>query len=117
VGVREKISRHIWKSPEQRGKRSRLDTSRAREAGIGIARVGTACSFMLYPTLVLRSDHATGPLPASLECLDKRHRHTVIQFQLAFLAQLLGTTISHLEKHALIRFLSPSLSPAPNFSW
>ena len=42
--------------------------------------------------------------------------YTVVHVQLAFLAQLLGATISHLEKHALTNFLSLLLPPALNFS-
>jgi hypothetical protein len=72
-----------------------------------------ACSFTLYLLLALGGDHTTSPLPASLESKDKRHRHTVVQFQLAFLAQLLGATISCLENMPLPFFFFLHLSHLP----
>jgi hypothetical protein len=54
------------------------------------------------------------PSPASLESTNKRHRHTVVQFQLAFLAQLLGATISHLKNVPLSLLLALLLPPALN---
>ena len=39
---------------------------------------------LCYPTLAPGSEHATSPHLASLEFMNKRHRHTVVHFQLAF---------------------------------
>lgn len=71
-----------------------------------------SCVVLCSTCLTLGGDCATSPLPDPLESLDKRHRHTVVQFQLAFPAQLLGATISCLEKHVLTNFLSISLTCA-----
>lgn len=60
-------------------------------------------------TFALGDDHATSPHLATLEVLDKTHTHSC-SFQFAFLAQLLGTTISHMEKLPL----SISYIPAPS---
>ena len=62
---------------------------------------------MFYQHLGPGCISATNSHLAYLECADKRCRHTVVQYQFAFLAQLLGTTISLLEKNTLIYTLSP----------
>ena len=58
------------------------------------------------PAFALQSGRATSPLSASLESADKRHTCTVVQFQLAFLAQLLGATISQACPYQFLSFFS-----------
>ena len=65
------------------------------------------------PAFALGMSRAPSPYPASLEFMDKRYRYTVVQFQLAFLAQLLGATISCLENMPLPFFFFLHLSHLP----
>lgn len=51
------------------------------------------CNFAL-PSFAPGIGHNTSPLPANL---NPQTHTTVVHFQLTFLTQLLGTTISHLE--------------------
>ena len=66
------------------------------------------CSFAL-PCLCSRNVLHYQPLLVSLESVDKRH--TVVAFQLAFLAQLLGA-ISHLENMPSSLHLATLFTPA-----
>lgn len=65
-----------------------------------------------YPALAPGSGCATSPLPASLESADKTHTHTVVRFQFAFLAQLLGATVSLLENMPLLLLFALHFPPA-----
>jgi hypothetical protein len=67
------------------------------------------CSF-IAPTFTLRGCGN----PMILESSDRTYTQFV-PLQFAFWLQLLGTTFSHLEKHALINVLSRSLPLVLNF--
>ena len=82
-------------------------------SNIRIIGIGCCCLELLAtPALALGLGHTTSPHPTSLESTDKQHKQTGVQFQLAFLAQLLGATISCSENVPLSILLALLLPPA-----
>ena len=77
--------------------------------------IHVVCSFAL-PTFATELAMLEALHLDSLEVSQTEDIYTVIHFQLAFLAQLLDSIIFHLEKCALINFLSLFLPCPLNFN-